>query len=112
MMSRGVHIFYKLLDQNDNKIRYAYSGGDFSDKEELVKAYDGIVVMKRKSLEIKEIDEIEYGVDYYQEKRCAATEESHNIQINSEDGTIVDRFALKVVFKVFWTYKEKDAIVY
>lgn len=116
-MSRGVHIFYKLIEEKEGYLRYAYSGGDFSDKEELVRAYDGIVVIKKQSLDIG-IDKCKYGIDYYQERSCAATKESHNLQVDNGDGTSVDRFALKVIFKVFLTYektstiKENDAIVY
>ena len=47
---KWINIFYKLINQNSNEIRYAYSGGLFSDSEELVRAYDGVVVIKRSSL--------------------------------------------------------------
>nr|WP_278679197.1 hypothetical protein [Clostridium paraputrificum] len=108
-MSMGVHIFYKLIDQNNDEIRYAYSGGWFSDKEELVKAYDGILVINKNSL-CKDIDDREYGVDFYQEKGCSATEDSNNVQIKNDDGTTVDLFALKVITKVFRIYKETGKI--
>ncbi len=116
-MTMGVHIFYKLINQDDDKIRYAYSGGWFSDSEDLVKAYDGIVAIKRSSLS-KEIDDIKYRIDFYQEKGCSVTDDSNNVQVKNEDGTIVDLFAIKVMYKVFRRYKEigsveeKNSIVY
>lgn len=116
-MTKGVHIFYKLINQDNDKIRYAYSGGWFSDREELVKAYDGIVAIKRSALS-KETDDIKYGIDFYQEKGCSTTDHSNNVQIKNEDGTTVDLFAIKVMSKVCRIYKktgdikEKDSIVY
>ncbi|MEG2743120.1 MAG: hypothetical protein RR891_01535 [Clostridium sp.] len=116
-MSMGVHIFYKLIDQNDNSIRYAYSGGWFSDPDDLVKAYDGILVISKESLP-RDVNFCMYGKDSYQEKGCSATDYSNNVQIKNEDGTIVDLFALKVITKVFRIYKEtglieeKNSIVY
>lgn len=116
-MTMGVHIFYKLISQNNDEVKYAYSGGWFSDREELVKAYDGIVVIKRSALS-KESDDIKYGIDFYQEKGCSATDDSNNVQIKNEDGTTVDLFAIKVMSKVCRRYKEtgiieeKNSIVY
>lgn len=116
-MTMGVHIFYKLINRENDEIRYAYSGGWFSDSEGLVKAYDGIVEIKRSSLS-KEIDDVKYGIDFYQEKGCSATDESNNVQIKNEYGTTVDLFAIKVMSKVCRRYKEtgsveeKNSIVY
>ena len=104
-MSRGVHIFYKLIEEKEGYLRYAYLGGDFSDDKSLVFAYDGIVAIKMDSVG-KDIGDREYGIDCYQEKGCVAKENSHNNQIKDDDGTTVDLFALKVIPKIFRRYKE------
>lgn len=108
-MSMGVHIFYKLIYKNNNIIRYGYSGGWFSDKTDLVRAYDGMVVINKATL-YKEIKSCVYGKDFYQEKGCSATDDSNNVQIEIEDGTTVDLFAIKVVTKVLRVYKETEVI--
>ena len=108
-MSRGVHIFYKLIGGDNEVIKYSYSGGDSRDKDEFLKAYDGILVIRKDSLE-KEMNDRVYGIDYYQEKGCAATEKSHNMQVNNERGGKVDLFALKVASKVFRIYRETGKI--
>ncbi len=109
-MSKGIHIFYKQIENKDEQLKYVYSGGDFSDAESLVRAYDGILVINKKALRKNSIMDTEYGVDWYMEKACAAGENSHNIKLSVNGKKCVDLFASKVFYKVFSIYK-KDGVI-
>lgn len=111
-MSRGISIYYKLIDSTEDKVVYGYSGMNISYgyDEKIAKAYDGRLVITKDALYNKEIDKIKWGIDYYTEKDCAAGEELDNHRLKVDEENSMQYFAVKALYKIFTQYKKNGVI--
>lgn len=108
-MSRGISIYYKLLNSDENKLTYGYSGADISkkyDKNSLL-AYDGIIEITISALESKTSTEAIKDNTATILKECIY--EWHQPRLTDGDRKI-GFFAVNVISKIFREYKENKQI--
>jgi hypothetical protein len=102
-MSRGLEAVYKLLDIENDKVIYAYSGDNFSypfDKE-LARSYDG-----RIEILISAFDDIE-SYDLFDKGKVKIIKECHYAEKNSFG---VDILAIRTVSNILRKYRETSEI--
>ena len=96
-MSRGLEAVYKLLNIEDGKAIYAYSGENFSfpyDKE-LARLYDGRIEILLTAFEDADFENIS--------EKIKITKYCHYAEKNS---TGIDILALKTISNILMEYKE------
>lgn len=118
-MSRGISIYYKMVNSDNENIWYGYSGVDQNKayKEVDVLKYDGMLRLSKQLLDTdKVIDCLREGIIVI-EKECKY-ENHHTRLVDNETGKEYGYFALKVASKVIRILQEsgefsiKDAIVF
>lgn len=116
-MSKGISIFYKLIELGKPKVIYGYSGANINkeyDYNDLLD-YDGLIEITIEGLKNKDLIEAINTGDIKILKECRY--EWHEPRLINGDSSI-GFFALKVLIKIFGNYKinlkieEQGAIVY
>lgn len=108
-MSRGITIYYKLLQKDNDKVIYGYSGANINKEfdEKYLLAYDGIIEIKMNALKHKTAFEALSDDDIKIIKECRY--EWHQPRLTDDDSS-VGFFAVAVISKVFRQYKSNRQI--
>lgn len=116
-MSRGISIYYKLINSDTSKLTYGYSGADLNkgyDEQSLL-AYDGLIEISIYALEKKSVIDALRDNEVKIIKECRY--EWHQPRL-ADGERMFGFFAIRVVSKIFREYEQnrqiasKGSIVY